>query len=101
MKKGGGGTEKGEIPGPVEWGLEDGRVWLDGWLASVGKLLSVEFVEPLDKTSSLAPTSFSSFTLIFISFSTFTWLLFSFNLVEYMVSVSFGFSRRERGSPFL
>ena len=40
VKKGGGGTEKGEIPGPVEWGLEDGRVWLDGWLASVGKLLS-------------------------------------------------------------
>ena len=45
VKKGGWGTEKGEIPGPVEWGLEDGRVWLDGWLASVGKLLSVEFVE--------------------------------------------------------
>ena len=38
MKTGGGGTEKGDFSG---WGLEDGRGWVDGGLAPVGKLLSV------------------------------------------------------------
>ena len=46
VKRGGGGTEKGEMAGPIEGG------WKDGGLAPDCEFLSVKIDEPLVETPS-------------------------------------------------
>ena len=67
VKSGGDTAGEGGRQGPC------GRGWVDGGLATVGKLLSVKCLEPLDGASFPGPlsSSFSSFT------SSLTFFLFS------------------------
>ena len=78
MKRGGGGTEKGDNSGPVVFGLEGGVLTPDC------EFLSVKIDDPLvgtpslgqdfssfSFTSTLAASSLSSSSLVFISFLTF------------------------------
>ena len=97
VKSGGDAAGEGGRQGPC------GRGWVDGGLATVGKLLSVKCLEPLDGAPFPGPLSSS---LTFFLFSNgdadSSCNLICSSLLESLESVSLiPVSKRDRGRPFL
>ena len=98
MKRGGGGTEKGEVTGSIGGG------WEDEGFAPDCEFLSVEFDEPLVETPSLGQTtsSFSSPTSDLATSSCFSSLIFtsSFTFNSGRAKSSDNFAFEDLGSVF-